>query len=69
MSNSKKKISFSTEIQTKEFFEINDNRNEKFRKCINLFYDEMFSEMLINKQKNFKLLIALNFAQNNNHNN
>ena len=65
MSDIKKKyVHFSPEIRKKEFFEINENRNEKFQKYINLYYDEILSEMLINKQKNFKLLLALNIAPN-----
>ena len=65
----KKKVSFSMEIQKKEFFEINDNRNEKFLKYIDMCYKEILSKMLINKQKNLKLLLALAPALNNNNNN
>lgn len=55
----KRSVRFSLEIRKKEFFEINENRNEKFQKIVNLFYKDILSEMLINKQKNFKLLLAL----------
>ena len=61
----KRSVHFSLELRKKEFFEISDHRNEKFWKYVNLFYKEILSEMLINKQKNIKLLLALNIAQNN----
>ena len=60
----KKSVRFSAEIRKKEFFEVNVCRNEKFQRHVKLFYEELLNEMLINKQKNFKLLIALNIARN-----
>lgn len=60
----KRSVHFSQEIRKKEFFEINENKNEKFRKYVTLYYDEILSKMIINKQKNFKLLLALNIAPN-----
>lgn len=60
----KRSVHFSQEIRKKEFFEINENKNAKFRKYVTLYYDEILSKMIINKQKNFKLLLALNIAPN-----
>lgn len=60
----KRSVHFSQEIRKKEFFEINENKNAKFRKYVNINYDEILSKMIINKQKNFKLLLALNIAPN-----
>ena len=65
MSDTKKRnVHFSSEVRREEFFEISDNRNDKFKKYVRLYYNEILSEMLINKQKNVKLLLALNIAQN-----